>query len=530
MKSKIWLAGWLSLVFIILGFLGGWVYRVDPYFHYHKPDIDKYFYILNNERSQNDGISKHFDYDALITGTSMTQNFKVSEVNEIFEVNAVKVSYSGGTYKEINDNLIRALGDNDELKLVIRGLDMGHFFDEASRMREDLGRYPTYLYDSNPFNDVNYLFNREVIFNRIYPMVIRKNKDDLAPGITSFDDYGCWQYAYTFGINTLFPDGIKYPGMAEAIHLEDAGKAIIAENITQNVTSLADEYPDVDFYYFFTPYSIAWWESIAEGGRIYQQIEAEKYIIELILEHENIHLFSFNNRTDIITDLNNYKDAIHYGQWINSLMLRWMHEGQYLLTKDNYQEYINEELSFYTSFNYNTLNSQVDYENDFYAAALLNNELAGVLPINLLEQDTISLNLSGALITEKEKYGDTVLQCTGSLQREFESDQSIESFLIGDSYVGAKIEIESMDEYGYLVFYGKKARGQGQPTVYVYDNQNEKVAELVVDYKDLDQEWHQYVIDLTKVGGKVTIIFNGGYIDKTGGVDSSFLFKDIIIY
>ena len=275
---------------------------------------------------------------------------------------------------------------------------------------------------------------------------------------------------------------------------------------------------------------IAWWESIAEGGRIYQQIEAEKYIIELILEHENIHLFSFNNRTDIITDLNNYKDAIHYGQWINSLMLRWMHEGQYLLTKDNYQEYINEELSFYTSFNYNTLNSQVDYENDFYAAALLNNELAGVLPINLLEQDTISLNLSGALITEKEKYGDTVLQCTGSLQREFESDQSIESFLIGDSYVGAKIEIESMDEYGYLVFYGKKARGQGQPTVYVYDNQNEKVAELVVDYKDLDQEWHQYVIDLTKVGGKVTIIFNGGYIDKTGGVDSSFLFKDIIIY
>ena len=156
MKSKIWLAGWLSLVFIILGFLGGWVYRVDPYFHYHKPDIDKYFYILNNERSQNDGISKHFDYDALITGTSMTQNFKVSEVNEIFEVNAVKVSYSGGTYKEINDNLVRALGDNDELKLVIRGLDMGHFFDEASRMREDLGRYPTYLYDSNPFNDVNY--------------------------------------------------------------------------------------------------------------------------------------------------------------------------------------------------------------------------------------------------------------------------------------------------------------------------------------------------------------------------------------
>ena len=96
MKTKIWIAGWLAIVLSIAGTIGFWVYKVDPIMHYRKPNTDGYFYVLNNQRSQNDGISKHFDYDALITGTSMTENFKTSEMNDIFDCTSIKVSYSGG--------------------------------------------------------------------------------------------------------------------------------------------------------------------------------------------------------------------------------------------------------------------------------------------------------------------------------------------------------------------------------------------------------------------------------------------------
>ena len=99
MKSKIWLAGWLILVAVILGIMGIWVYRIDPYFHFHKPAVDKYYYTIDNQRSQNDGISKHFEYDAMITGTSMTENFKTSEFDKIFVVHSVKVTYSVVSYK-----------------------------------------------------------------------------------------------------------------------------------------------------------------------------------------------------------------------------------------------------------------------------------------------------------------------------------------------------------------------------------------------------------------------------------------------
>lgn len=430
------------MVLSALGIIGAWVYHIDPFFHYHKPYTNGYYYTLNNQRSQNNGICKHFDYNALITGTSMTENFMTSEMDAIFGTNSVKVPFSGGSYKEINDNLIIALKSNPELKTIIRGLDMERFFDASDTMRTDLGTYPTYLYDNNPFNDVKYLFNKSIIFNRAYPMTQANDKEDFVPGIPSFDVYSNWQSSYTFGLHTVCPDGITLHPSENEIHLTEEDKVLIYENIYKNVTSLAEQYPDVTFYYFFTPYSAAWWKSRVESGTIYRQIEAEQYIIEIILECKNIKLFSFNNRTDITTDLNHYKDTIHYGQWINSLMLKWMHDGQYLLTKDNYKKYLADELSFYTSFDYESLNQQVDYENDFYADALINQELSELKPVNLLEHPE-QLTLSKAALITDSYLGQQGLLCEGSLKRESNSPVSVSDYLISTEYIGAKFKVDN---------------------------------------------------------------------------------------
>ena len=107
----------------------------------------------------------------------------------------------------------------------------------------------------------------------------------------------------------------------------------------------------------------------------------------MIVEHSNIRLFSINNRTDIITDLNNYKDTTHYAAWINSLILKWMHDGKYQITKDNIDKYLREEYDFYTTFDYSSLNKQEDYEDDYYAETLLNTELTNASPISITGDD-----------------------------------------------------------------------------------------------------------------------------------------------
>lgn len=385
MKSKkAWITGYFIILMLILCIAGISVYDIDPFFHYHKPNIESYYYPLYNQRSQNDGISKHFEYDALITGTSMTENFKVSEMDSMFGTTSIKVPYAGATYKEINDNLKIALRNNSSLKAIIRCLDMGKFFQPSDAMEHELGEYPTYLYDSNPFNDAKYLFNRDVVFNRVYSMQKASRVEGFMPGITSFDDYSNWQANAIFGFKAGIPE--EFAVLEKVNSITNENKVVIYENIYNNVISLAEEYSDVTFYYFFSPYSAVWWAQaeLSEAGKICQQIEGERYVIEMILECDNIKLFSFNLRTDITTDLNNYKDPAHYAEWINSLMLKWMHDGKYQLTKDNYEQYLEDELNFYTSFDYESLNEQEDYEDDLYAAALLNQDLNGVKPISLL--------------------------------------------------------------------------------------------------------------------------------------------------
>ncbi len=125
-KSRWYLIEFFVIVFGVLGIVGKYVVEVDPFFHYHKPNIEKYYYTIDNQRSQNDGIIKRFEYNMLISGTSMTENFKTTEADEIWkeeDARSVKVPYSGGSYKEINDNLQSALEHNANLSMIIRGLD-----------------------------------------------------------------------------------------------------------------------------------------------------------------------------------------------------------------------------------------------------------------------------------------------------------------------------------------------------------------------------------------------------------------------
>ena len=329
-KTKNWLTGWIFLCTILLIMAAAVIWRVDPFFHFHAPDTKRYYYILDNQRSQNDGILRQFDFDAVITGTSMTHKFRSTEMDDLFATDSVKASFAGGSYREVNEMLEKAFRLHPGLRIVVRGLDLDQLAYEKDRMRD--GVFPDYLYDDNPVNDVKYLLNRDVLFKRTLPMVLDAARGK-APGITSFDDYGAGQAPC--GRLSATVDGITVKTAGEPVHLTDEERERIRGNIEQNVVALAQAHPEADFYYFYTPYSILWWQSLVESGEIYRETEAEEYAASLILECPNIHLFCFSCRADIVTDLNNYSDPIHYAEWINSLILRWMHDGQYRLTKEN---------------------------------------------------------------------------------------------------------------------------------------------------------------------------------------------------
>lgn len=531
MKTKNWLIGCFIIIILLSIAVINLGYTIDPYFVYHKPLTDKYYYSINNQRSQNPGIVKHFDYDAIISGSSMTVQFKTSEAERLFGYSFVKVPFFGGSFKEINDCISIGLENNDNIKLVIRGLDMNYFMDDKDTMRTDLGDYPTYLYDNNPLNDIKYLLNKDVQFGISYNMISDSRKPNSPIGITDFDDYTSPPGGEQYGKNAILSSiDINLASEQEDFSvLSDEEKRTIIDNITQNVTAIADKYPEVSFYYFFPPYSLAYWMEQNNNGSLYKQLEAEKIVIDLIIQHKNIKLFSFNTKTDITSNLNNYYDSTHYGPWVNSLILKWLKEGSNEITIENLQNYLALEQEIITNYNYSALCNQEDYEIDQIAEALANVELTGLAPIDALTSSMMSIESQSAVITGNDV--NKVVKCKGNSYPSSNTDASALDILDNDEYVGIKLHFKASDRTNYLVFSGQKLTDEGHPSVYVYDSTGTVLGALVVSSYDIDYSKHQYLLSFPSADNEeITVLFNGGGTDDSSSPNSEYEFSEIYIY
>ena len=328
---------------------------IDPFFHYHMPVIG-ISYILDNERYQNDGIVRNCPYDALITGTSVTENFRASLVDEKFNVMSAKAAFAGGYYKEIGDLERTALESNPYLILVIRSMDTFFAMSEPD-YRNPEAADPTFLTDRNPFNDDAYLFNADVLFEYVNAELIRTAKG--VPG-DNFDTYMRFAEDRPLGaayvlkyIDTEAKPATEFTG------LSDEDRQTLLENIRANLTANIAAYPDVEFYYFIPPYCIAdWYGNHIVTGDLPAYIEIMKILTEEVLKYDNAHVFCFYDDTDLVTDLDNYSDLQHYSGDVSDMIIECMAKGEHELTADTYEEYFDEIESFYMNYDYSQMYGQ----------------------------------------------------------------------------------------------------------------------------------------------------------------------------
>lgn len=348
MNGKRWSILLIGIYAAAMALIGGLVLVVDPYFHYHAP-IKGLSYSLENNFYINDGVSKRFPYSAMITGTSLTRSFRTEEADALFDRQFVRITYHGEGFKRINNNLEAALTANPDLKLVIRGVDTMWFI--ADENWEGYDEYPEYLSDDIWWNDVYYLYNKEILWKAVASELARTVKGEPAD---SFDEYTAGD---TSPGREAVIEGYDRPQFEDRTLDPEETKeyfAMLERNLDVNVLSVVEENPDVTFYLFFPPYSICWWDSLHQGGEasLMRRIDMEQFAIERLLACGNVRLFSFFNNYDLVCDLDNYVDDVHYSDKVSSQLLVWMKEGKYELTKDNYMDYIGEIRNFYGQFDY----------------------------------------------------------------------------------------------------------------------------------------------------------------------------------
>jgi hypothetical protein len=337
--------GILAAAFIAVALL---VVIVDPYFHYHKP-LPFLSYRLYEERYINDGISRHFDFDAIITGTSMAQNFKPSEMDALFGTRSVKETFSGAGYQELSENLERALKRNPDITTVVWTVDYNGFLRDYDWVQyED---YPTYLYDDTPWNDVSYLFNKDVLYHALLPCLAMTLTGQPS---TTMDEYSAWERET--GLSVILQSYDRENVSPEPkLSFDEEDRRAVTQTIEQNITRVVNQYPDVTFYIFYPPYSICYWDALHIKGTLERQIMAEQTATGLLLQCPNVRLFNFFDQYQVVCNPDYYCDDGHYSGEVNSMILRWMAEGCGLVTKENYLEKIQTELDFYLGFDYDSI-------------------------------------------------------------------------------------------------------------------------------------------------------------------------------
>jgi hypothetical protein len=329
--------------------LGGMTAGIDPLLHYHEPLVDLE-YPLDNTRYQNNGIIRQYSYQAAIVGTSMTENFKVSQFQELFGTETIKVPLSGESFYMLDQEVRQVLKENPDTKYILRSLDYSKMFmgkDEAS-----YENYPTYLYDDNLLNDVSYVFNKDIFLDFTLKTLEYTAEGSLTP---TLDEYCNWNDEYEFGKEAVLATYSRPSLRSEKKQLTEEERESIRENVEQNLIQTALEYPDTEFYLFYPPYSICWWDWVMQMQQMDYYYEAEKLQTELLLSVDNIHVFYFNDQFDMVCNLDNYKDISHYSEEISEQLLNWMKDGTGLLTEENYLERMDAVKEYYESYDYESL-------------------------------------------------------------------------------------------------------------------------------------------------------------------------------
>ena len=120
----------------------------------------------------------------------MTQNARRLQAERL-QGPAAPVSY---THLSIDQEVRKIFDVNPDVKYIFRCLDYNMVL--KNKTDYNYNNVPTYLYDENPFNDVQYIFNKDVLLDDTlevikYNLQGRKNTD--------MDNYSEWGSLYPSG-------------------------------------------------------------------------------------------------------------------------------------------------------------------------------------------------------------------------------------------------------------------------------------------------------------------------------------------
>ena len=324
MKDKIkinFLKKLIISIIIVFVFTAGLVYFFDPFFHYHEP-IKPLKAVLNQAEYQVIGTLRNFEYDSLIVGSSMAENYNNKWFDETFDCTAIKAVKPGANTSDLI-YLLNVAFEKNSIRNIFYTLDISALTTTIQEHYVNEGM-PLYLYNKNPFDDVKYLFNKHIIFEEIPYMIANSF-------IGNYDEGNSFNWAQYKQFGTLY-----YSPIEEKQEEKDLNE--YSQYVNFNIDKLENivkSQKETKFIFIIPPYSSLWWHDAYMCGDINLNFYALEQVFIRLIPYENVEIHYFQNIEEIVCNLDLYMDLIHYHPDVNKKLVDLIPENEYKVTLEN---------------------------------------------------------------------------------------------------------------------------------------------------------------------------------------------------
>lgn len=307
----------------------GIIWFFDPFYQYHKPFLGMEA-VLNDRDNQMPGTVRNFDYDSVLVGSSVMENCDSAYLDEAFQCNSLKIARASGSVADLLYYLEMAQEEH-ELKNVFWCLDIAALNSSPEVTLKKGNDTPWYLHTETPLDDVPYLCNKEVLFEKI-PYMLAGVYLDRYTGGQAYN----WAEGKVFSKESVSKVYTRPAKVRRSRDFEEE-KDTIAANIELLLCQIR-KYPETRYRFFFPPYSISWWECAYVNGELKRNYYILEETILALLDCENVEIYYFQDEEEIICNLDNYMDLIHYCPAVNQYMLEQLAAGEGRLTRENWEK------------------------------------------------------------------------------------------------------------------------------------------------------------------------------------------------
>lgn len=323
MSPKRWAIVTLTLLVVALLGIVASVVVIDPFEIYHQATAFIPPITNGTQNYSNAGIAKSYEYDSVIIGSSMTENFRPSQLDALLGGRFVKLPINGGSPFNHRQMMELAFGTH-EIKTIFYGLDVESLTYFYTTPKCEM---PEYLYDDNLTNDVQYWFNQSVLGKYIPACLKTLGQTDPDQRDTMY----CWGDLYNYGKDAALA-GLKFDKKQFAQEPPSETPTLSQQsmlNVEHNILPFIRENPDTQFIFFFPPYSAARWYEFYRQGQMGYHLNQKEAVADALLPYDNVKIYDFHAETAWITDLDNYIDTWHYGPWISDKMAQSISRDEY---------------------------------------------------------------------------------------------------------------------------------------------------------------------------------------------------------